>query len=112
MSERRIKYCTLDGVAVDVSLKDFSIDQRQERTKAELTVIMDIHANSGNSHSWLRRLTHELEKLDLSVSDRELVRAICRISHKHETWDSLVEAIKEIAKGGGDDQSQRTAKED
>lgn len=105
MSERRIKYYTPDGVAVDVSLKDFSIDQRMEREKAEINAVMHIHANTGNSNSWLRRLAHELNKLDLSVSDRNLVKAICRISHKHETWDSLVEAIKEMTKGAGDVQS-------
>lgn len=98
MSERRIKYVTVEGVAVDVSLDDFSIDQRHEREQAEIAAVMHIHANTGNSNSWLRRLRHELNKLDLSVSDRKLVTAISRISNKHETWDTLIEAIKEIAK--------------
>lgn len=110
MSERRIKYYTEQGVAVDVSLEDFSVTQRREREKAEIAAVMDIHANTGNSNSWLRRLAHELNKLDLSVSDRELVKAISKISNKHETWDTLIEAIKEIAKVKevGDGQRTRT----
>lgn len=111
MTERRIKYWTIHGKPVDVSFEDFSVDQRRERDNAEVEVHVDIHSNTGCSNSWLRRLAHELNKLDLSLSDRTLTNAICDISDEHETWDSLIEAIKELAKGTGNDQSQGTTKE-
>jgi len=93
---RRIKYLREDGVLVDVSLADFTMDQRKELQNAANNVFFHCEKNEGVSMSWLRRLSHELEKFDLNLSFRKLVLQIIKDQRGLATWPEVIEVIKRL----------------
>lgn len=93
---RRIKYIKEDGTLVDVSLADFTMDQRKERNSAINAVFFHCEQNTHVSMSWLRRLGHELEKFDLDLSFRKLVLQIIEDQRGMATWDEVIEVIKRL----------------
>lgn len=93
---RRIKYLKEDGTLVDVSLADFTMDQRKELNNAVNAVFFHCHENTGVSMSWLRRLAHELDKFDLNMSFRKLVLRIIEDQRGMQTWDEVIGVIRPL----------------